>query len=124
MSSRSPYDQHIVTVQAIDRDAVGTGVVRYKLVDGQNKYNASHAMFGIHEKFGVISNKILMREYAGETFMVTVNARDRISEEDAESANTSALVGVRRTITEFYNFHRHSKSNLKKLQLTLYYLDT
>lgn len=93
VSSRSPYDKHILTVQAIDRDAIGTGVVRYNLVEGyRNPDNLSQTMFGIHEKFGVISNKILMREFAGLTFSVTVNARDRVSIEDSESANTSALV--------------------------------
>ena len=95
VSTRSPYDKHILTVQAIDRDAVGTGIVRYQLTAGHtNPFNDSQAIFGIHEKFGIITNKILMRQFSGSFFEVTVNARDRVIFEDSESANKPALVRV------------------------------
>jgi len=96
VSTRAPYNKHILTVQAIDRDAVGTGIVRYMLVgNGHTRVPASgerQNLFDIHPKFGVISNKVLMRQYAGQTFYVTVNARDEESIADSEDTNTTALV--------------------------------
>lgn len=93
VSARSPYDKHIMTIQAIDRDAIGTGVVRYRITDGNKNGNVT--LFDIHPKFGVITNKVLMRRYADRTFFVTVNARDNEDIEAAESASTVAKVCIR-----------------------------
>lgn len=92
VSARAPFDKHILTVQAIDRDAVGTAVVRYRVVNG-NKVN-NRTLFDIHPKFGVVTNKVLMRRYADSTFFITINARDREDMETAESSNTVAKVFV------------------------------
>lgn len=90
VSSRSSFDKHILTLQAIDRDAIGTGVVRYTVTGGNKVANLT--LFDIHEKFGVITNKVLMRRYADSTFFVTVNARDREDSATAESADIVAKV--------------------------------
>ena len=91
VSSRSSFDKHILTVSAVDYDAVGDGVVRYRLM-GQEQLETP--MFGIHEKFGVITNKVLMRDYIDNVFMLTVNARDREDIAKAEATNTTAIVSL------------------------------
>ncbi|XP_052765608.1 cadherin-87A-like isoform X2 [Mya arenaria] len=103
VSTRAPLNKQIMTVQAIDRDAVGSGVVRYRLVgsnhianiNGQDKF-----LFYIHPKFGIMTNKVLMNQYAGQTFEVQVNARDGESIEESEDANTTALVFVTQPANE------------------------
>lgn len=90
VSARAPFEKHILTVQAIDSDAIGTGVVRYLLTDGHTVGNTT--LFGIHEKYGILTNRVLMRKYTDSTFFVTVNARDREDVNTAESANTVAKV--------------------------------
>ncbi|KAL4240786.1 Protocadherin-16 [Mactra antiquata] len=92
VSARAPFESHIMTIQAIDSDAIGTGVVRYRVTDGHMIGNTT--LFGIHEKFGIITNRMLMRRYADSTFFVTVNARDREDIDTAESANTVAKIFV------------------------------
>ncbi|XP_060576432.1 cadherin-87A-like isoform X2 [Ruditapes philippinarum] len=92
VSARAPYDKHILTVQAVDRDAIGTPVVRYSVIGGNVVRNKT--LFDIHPKFGVVTNKVLMRSYADTTFFITINARDREDSETAESANTVAKVFV------------------------------
>jgi len=92
VSTRSPYEKQILTVQARDEDAVGSGIVRYRLVSG-NTANGKD-LFGIHEKLGVLTNKVLMRDYANQIFDLKVNARDAENIAEAESANASVKVFV------------------------------
>lgn len=93
VSSRSSFDKHIVTVSAVDYDAKGSRVVRYRLMNEVNNGNGQ-PLFGIHDTFGVVSNKVLMREYTDNTFDLIVNARDRENIASAESVNTTVKIYV------------------------------
>ena len=80
-----------MTVSAKDYDAVGTGIVRYRLMEQEQ---LERPLFGIDEKFGVISNKVIMRDYLNRVFELTVNARDREVIENSNDVNTTALVSL------------------------------
>ncbi|XP_053380396.1 cadherin EGF LAG seven-pass G-type receptor 2-like [Mercenaria mercenaria] len=104
VSVRAEYGKHILKVQAIDRDAVGTGVVRYRVTGGNKVGNTT--LFDIEPKHGVVRNKVLMKKYADSTFFVTINARDQENIETAESADTVAKIFV------------HQPGNEVKLEIT------
>lgn len=109
VSSRSSFDKHIVTVSAVDYDATGTGVVKYRLMNTITN-NAGQPLFGIHDTFGVISNKVLMRQYTDNIFDLIVNARDRENIALAESVNTTVTVSVFKKsfirASRWWNLHR------------------
>ena len=91
MSTRSSFDKSILTVSAVDYDAQGAGIVRYTLKDGPQNSN-NQPIFGIDESFGILTNKVLMRNYADRIYNLIVNARDREDAAVAEDANTTVTV--------------------------------
>ena len=67
--------------------------MKYRLMTEINN-GADQPLFGIHDTFGVITNKVLMRDYTDEIFELKVNARDRENIADAESVNTTVTVSI------------------------------
>ncbi|KAL3876984.1 hypothetical protein ACJMK2_034754 [Sinanodonta woodiana] len=78
ISTRSPFSKSIIQVQAVDRDAIGTGIVRYRIVNGN-----SMDIFAINDRLGIVTNKVLVKDYADQSFMLTVEARDAINITDS-----------------------------------------
>ena len=84
ISTRSSVGQSILTVQAEDQDSVG--MVEYSITSADVNTNN---VLQIDRTSGIITNRVLMDPYAGQTLSLTASAAD-----GQLSATASVLVSI------------------------------
>ncbi|KAK3593636.1 hypothetical protein CHS0354_025527 [Potamilus streckersoni] len=110
ISTRSPFSKSIVQVQAVDRDSVGTGIVLYRIVNGNMD------IFAVNERLGIVTNKVLVKDYADQRFVLTVEARDAINITDSVQNTVPVYIFVTQPSKEVKLLITQSSSEVRLYQ--------